>query len=45
MDFIEKNLEDIIFETPNEILIDRVLYICGKKFRQVYGYSLINKGF
>lgn len=35
MTFLEKSLEDIIFETPNEFLRQRGLPIKGKKFRQV----------
>jgi hypothetical protein len=35
MDFLEKNLEDIIFETDNELLEERGLYLFGKKRRQV----------
>ncbi len=41
--FLEKNLEEIIFETSNERLQDRGLEITGKKKRQVkignYGVS------
>jgi len=35
MKFLEKNLEDIIFETDNEKLQERGLDIKGKKFRQL----------
>lgn len=35
MNFLEKNLEDIIFETPNNLLAERGLKIAGKKFRQL----------
>jgi hypothetical protein len=35
MDFLEKNLEDIIFEADNEKLKERGLFIPGKKKRQV----------
>lgn len=35
MKFLEKNLEDIIFETPNEKLQNRGLDIYGHKRRQV----------
>jgi hypothetical protein len=35
MEFLEKNLEDIIFETANNELNNRGLYIFGKKFRQL----------
>lgn len=35
MTFLEKNLEDIVFETPNHLLKERGLPIRGKKFRQV----------
>jgi hypothetical protein len=35
MDFLEKNLEDIIFETDNDLLHDRGLFVFGKKKRQV----------
>ena len=35
MDFIEKNLEDIIFETKNDLINKRGLDIRGKKFRDV----------
>jgi hypothetical protein len=35
MDFLEKNLEDIIFETDNELLSKRGLCIGGTKKRQV----------
>lgn len=35
MKFLEKNLEDIIFETDNEKLQERGLDIRGKKFRQL----------
>jgi hypothetical protein len=42
MDFLEKNLEDIIFETDNDLLMDRGLYIDGRKKRQVNigGYGI-----
>lgn len=43
MQFLEKNLEDIIFETDNELLYERGLFIIGRKKRQVrignYGIS------
>lgn len=43
MKFLEKNLEDIIFETDNEKLQERGLDINGRKFRQLrlshYGIS------
>lgn len=35
MKFLEKNLEDIIFETDNKKLFERGLPIFGKKLRQV----------
>lgn len=35
MNFLEKNLEDIIFETPNDLLHERGFFIFGKKKRQV----------
>ena len=35
MNFLEKNLEDIIFETDNVDLRKRDLFIFGKKKRQV----------
>lgn len=35
MKFLEKNLEDIVFETKNELLRQRGLPIYGKKLRQV----------
>jgi hypothetical protein len=35
MEFLEKNLEDIIFKTNAENLIIRGLNLSGKKFRQV----------
>ena len=35
MEISEKELEDLIFNTDNENLIDRGLYIYGKKKRQV----------
>ena len=35
MQFLEKNLEDIIFNTPNHLLRERGLAIYGKKKRQV----------
>lgn len=35
MVFLEKNLEDIIFETKNSLLQERGLRICGRKLRQV----------
>lgn len=35
MRFLEKNLEDIIFETDNELLRNRDLWIFGNKKRQV----------
>ncbi len=35
MDFLEKNLEDIIFETDNKTLHSRGLFIEGKKRRQI----------
>lgn len=34
-DFLEKTLEDIIFETSNDDLKERGLWICGNKKRQV----------
>jgi len=36
MNFLEKNLEDIIFDTPNERLQERGLDISGIKKRQVW---------
>lgn len=43
MNFLEKNLEDIIYETDNKLLRDRGLPIEGKKVRQLkignYGVS------
>lgn len=36
MRFLEKNLEDIIFETPNHLLNARGLHIHGVKKRQVH---------
>jgi len=43
MNFLEKNLEDIVFETPNNLLEKRGLYVFGKKIRQLrvgnYGVS------
>lgn len=43
MKFLEKDLEQIIFETRNEILMEKGLYISGKKIRQLkignYGIS------
>jgi hypothetical protein len=43
MQFLEKNLEDIIFETDNSLLYERGLFIMGRKKRQVrlgnYGIS------
>lgn len=35
MNFLEKDLETIIYETPNEILQERGLNISGRKKRQV----------
>lgn len=35
MKFLEKNLEDIIFDAPNDALSKRGLRIDGKKFRQL----------
>ena len=35
MNFLEKNLEEIVFETPNELLHSRGLFIYGQKKRQV----------
>lgn len=35
MDFLEKNLEDIIFDTDNDKLYSRGLPIIGKKFKQL----------
>jgi hypothetical protein len=35
MNFLEKNLEDIIFNTPNELLQERGLSINGQKKRQI----------
>lgn len=35
MNFLEKDLERIIYETPNDILLQRGLYVNGKKLRQV----------
>jgi len=34
MTFLEKDLEDIIWETDNEKLRERGIYISGKKYRQ-----------
>jgi hypothetical protein len=34
MDFLEKNLEDIIYETESELLSGRGLSLYGKKYRQ-----------
>lgn len=43
MNFLEKNLEDIIYETPNDLLLERGLFIFGTKKRQLnlgnYGKS------
>ena len=35
MEFLEKNLEDIIFETKANYLHQRGIYVYGKKYRQV----------
>jgi len=35
MNFLEKNLEDIVFETDNDLLHSRGLYVFGNKKRQV----------
>ena|SRR5690606_11647806 len=35
MEFLEKDLEQIIWETDNELLQDREFWICGKKHRQL----------
>lgn len=35
MNFLEKDLEQIIFETPNDILEEMGLYLEGKKYRQL----------
>jgi hypothetical protein len=35
MEFLEKNLEDIIFETSSDDLGNRGLYVSGKRFRQL----------
>ena len=35
MDFLERDLEDLIFNTDNETLNNRGLYIEGKKYRQL----------
>lgn len=35
MNFLEKDLEQIIFETPNTLLNERGYRICGKKHRQL----------
>lgn len=35
MNFLEKDLEDIIYDTPNKLLRSRGLKINGKKFRQI----------
>ena len=35
MKFLEKDLEEIIYKTPNEILREKGLKIRGKKFRQL----------
>ena len=42
MEFLEKNLEDIIFETPSDNLGDRGLYVSGKRYRQlrIGGYGI-----
>jgi hypothetical protein len=36
MDFLEKDLENIIFETENGLLNERGLHIRGKKFKQIH---------
>ena len=41
MELLEKELEDIVFKSPNRLLQDRGLDIFGKKYRQV---SLYNYG-
>jgi hypothetical protein len=35
MEFLEKNLEDIIFETSTEDLLSRNLKVSGKRYRQL----------
>jgi hypothetical protein len=52
MEFLEKNLEDIIFKTSSNDLRKRGLYVRGKRFRQLrignYGIAdmvTINKGY
>lgn len=35
MNFLEKNLEDIVFETPNDKLHERGFFLFGEKKRQV----------
>lgn len=42
MEFFEKDLEQIIYETSNDELLDRGLYISGKKIRQlkIGGYGI-----
>ena len=35
MEFLEKNLEDIIFETSSDDLKERGLYVRGKRYRQL----------
>ena len=52
MEFLEKNLEDIIFKTSTNDLRKRGLYVRGKRFRQLrignYGIAdmvTINKGY
>ena len=35
MSFLEKDLEDIIFETDNDLLFEHGLFIDGQKKRQV----------
>lgn len=43
MEFLEKDLEEIIWESDNDLLIEKGLYIQGKKYRQLrignYGIS------
>jgi len=35
MKFLEKDLEQIIYDTDNELLVKKGLHICGKKYRQI----------
>lgn len=44
MNFLEKDLEQIIYETNNYEIVERGLFIKGKKFKQVYlgGYGRLD---